>query len=84
MDTTRPTISAPHEWSGRAQMQRRTYRAINDTGAHLLGGTAHDETPYAVLVGTIVCVGPDGLNTGIDEYLDPALDPLQKQEPTRR
>jgi len=36
-------------------------------------------------VAIIIRVGPDGLITRVDEYFDPAaLDPLQKQEPSRR
>jgi hypothetical protein len=47
-------------------------------------GTARDGTPYSMLVAIIIRVGPDGLNTHIDEYFDPVLDPLHKQEPSRR
>ena len=39
---------------------------------------------YTMSVAVIVRVGPDGLNTHVDEYFDRVLDPLYKQEPTRR
>jgi hypothetical protein len=36
-------------------------------------------------VAIIIRVGRDGLISRVDEYFDPAaLDPLQKQEPSRR
>ena len=49
-----------------------------------LHGTARDGTPYSMLVAIIIRVGPDGLNTHVDEYFDRVLDPLHKQEPSRR
>jgi ketosteroid isomerase-like protein len=46
---------------------------------HVLSGKARDGTPYSLRVGIIIRVGPDGLITRIDEYLDPAdLAPLLK------
>ena len=49
---------------------------------HVLHGTARDGTPYSLRVGIIIGVGPDGLITRIDEYLDPAdLAPLLNQTP---
>ncbi len=49
---------------------------------HVLHGTARDGTPYSLRVGIIIGVGPDGLITRVDEYLDPAdLKPLLNQSP---
>lgn len=47
-------------------------------------GTARDGFPYSMLVAIIIRVGPDGLNIHGDEYFDRVLDPLHKQEPSRR
>ena len=47
-------------------------------------GSARDGFPYSMLVAIIIRVGPDGLNTHVDEYFDRVLDPLHKQEPSRR
>jgi hypothetical protein len=47
-------------------------------------GTARDGTPYSMLVAIIIRVVPDGLNTHVDEYFDRVLDPLHKQESSRR
>jgi ketosteroid isomerase-like protein len=47
---------------------------------HVLHGTARDGTPYSLRVGIIIGVGPDGLITRVDEFLDPAdLAPLLNQ-----
>jgi len=47
---------------------------------HVLSGTARNGTPYSLRVGIIIAVGPDGLITRIDEYLNPAdLAPLLNQ-----
>jgi len=43
-----------------------------------------DSDMYTMSVAVIVRVRPDGLNTHVDEYFDRVLDPLYKQEPTRR
>src|ERR1700731_4317486 len=106
MDTTRPTISAPHEQPkpdivymselGRTGqvangVARRWTNGTHDVlgdrrdrrPQHVLHGTAHDGAPYSSRVAIIIRVGPDGLITRVDEYVDPAaLDPLQKQEPS--
>ena len=107
MDTTRPTISAPHEQpkpdivymseSGRTgrvangvanAMDKRdarcTARSARRPPTAFLHGTARDGTPYSMLVAIIIRVGPDGLNTHVDEYFDRVLDALHKQEPSRR
>jgi hypothetical protein len=108
MDTTRPTISAPHEQPkpdivymselGRTgQVANGVAKAVDEREARCTGRsarppptacparTAHDGTPYSMRVAIIIRVGPDGLITRVDEYFDPAaLDPLQKQEPSRR
>src|SRR5258708_6404834 len=107
MDTTRPTISAPHEQpkpdivymseSGRTgrvangvanamdeRDARCTARSARRPPTAFLHGTARDGTPYSMLVAIIIRVGPDGLNTHVDEYFERVLDPLHKQEPSRR
>jgi hypothetical protein len=37
-----------------------------------------------MLVVIIIRVGPHGLNTHVDECFERVLDPLHKQEPSRR
>lgn len=47
---------------------------------HVLHGKTQAGTSYSLRVGIIIAVGPDGLITRIDEYLDPAdLAPLLNQ-----
>src|SRR6476619_4241057 len=104
MDTTRPTISAPHAQpkpdivdmseSGRTgRVANGVANAMDERDARctarrpptaFLHGTARDGTAYSMLVAIIIRVGPDGLNTHVDEYFDRVLDPLHKQEPSRR
>ena len=63
------------------------YWEIGETAAHSMSCTAppHEGAPYSMRVAIIIRVDPDGLITRVDEYFDPgALDPLQKQEPSRR
>jgi ketosteroid isomerase-like protein len=51
---------------------------------HVLAGTTHSGAPYSLRVGIIIQVGPDGLISRIDEYLDPAdLAPLLNQQETK-
>ena len=107
MDTTRPTISAPHEQpkpdivymsesgcTGRVangvatamdeRDARCTARSARRPPTAFLHGAARDGTAYSMLVAIIIRVGPDGLNTLVDEYFDRVLDALHKQEPSRR
>ena len=63
---------------------RCTARSVRRPPTAFLRGTARDGTPYSMLVAIIVRVGSDGLNTHVDEYFDRVLDPLHKQEPSRR
>lgn len=63
---------------------RCTARSARRPPTAFLHGTARDGTPYSMLVAIIIRVGPDGLNTHVDEYFDRVLDPLHKQEPSRR
>jgi hypothetical protein len=63
---------------------RCTARSARRPPTAFLHGTARDGTPYSMLVAIIIRVGPDGLNTRVDEYFDRVLDPLHKQEPSRR
>ena len=62
---------------------RCTARSARRPPTAFLHGTARDGTPYSMLV-AIIRVGPDGLNTHVDECFDRVLDPLHKQEPSRR
>src|SRR6476659_3686560 len=107
MDTTRPTISAPHEQpkpdivdmseSGRTgrvangvanAMDQRDARCTAISARRpptaFLHGTAREWTAYSILVAVIVRIGHDGLNNHVDEDFDRVLDPLHKQEPSRR
>ena len=63
---------------------RCTARSARRPPTAFLHGTARDGTPYSMLVAIIIRVGPDGLNTHVDEYFDRVLDALHKQEPSRR
>lgn len=63
---------------------RCTARSARRPPTAFLHGTARDGTAYSMLVAIIIRVGPDGLNTHVDEYFDRVLDPLHKQEPSRR
>ena len=63
---------------------RCTARSARRPPTAFLHGIARDGTPYSMLVAIIIRVGPDGLNTHVDEYFDRVLDPLHKQEPSRR
>lgn len=63
---------------------RCTARSARRPPTAFLHGTARDGFPYSMLVAIIIRVGPDGLNTHVDEYFDRVLDPLHKQEPSRR
>jgi hypothetical protein len=61
-----------------------TARSARRAPTAFLRGTARDGTPYSMLVVIIIRVGPHGLNTHVDECFDRVLDPLHKQEPSRR
>ena len=61
------------------------YCEIGETAVHSIPARhPRDGTPYSMLVASIIRVGPDGLNIHVDEYFDRVLDPLHKQEPSRR
>jgi hypothetical protein len=62
---------------------RCTARSARRPPTAFLHGTARDGS-NSMLVAIIIRVGPDGLNTHVDEYFDRVLDPLHKQEPSRR
>ena len=57
---------------------------IGETAAHSIPARHRPRWEYSMLVAIIIRVGPDGLNTHVDEYVDRVLDPLHKQEPSRR
>jgi hypothetical protein len=60
------------------------YCEIGETAAHSIPARHRPRWEYSMLIAIIIRVGPDGLNTHVDEYFDRVLDPLHKQEPSRR
>ena len=66
------------------ERDRTMYCEIGETAAHSIPARHRPRWEYSMLVAIIIRVGPDGLNTHVDEYFDRVLDPLHKQEPSRR